>query len=221
MVTYPKGQISEIQRLQMTTVDAPNIAVAAFEGSGDDMDLPIKRMTTDVDFDDPQETSNGDAAGQSVADGAKEPGLAGRDSEAATDVKSPRNSALAPLRSIEIFFYIFEDPDYFEEGNPKCAMASKPLFMGAFLFQQFINVLIIGGTVALCLSTMSAFDGRLPKTSFRDSNEGWGRFWDDFEIVCVMAFSLDFFARMFGAIHRKDFRTFQSQILNWVSSLHV
>ena len=50
MVTYPKGQISEIQRLQMTTVDAPNIAVAAFEGSGDDMDLPIKRMTTDVDF---------------------------------------------------------------------------------------------------------------------------------------------------------------------------
>jgi threonine synthase len=50
VVTYPKGQISDIQRRQMTTVDAPNVAVAAFEGSGDDMDAPIKRLTTDVAF---------------------------------------------------------------------------------------------------------------------------------------------------------------------------
>jgi threonine synthase len=34
----------------MTTVSAPNVAVVAFEGSGDDMDLPIKRMTTDTAF---------------------------------------------------------------------------------------------------------------------------------------------------------------------------
>lgn len=50
VVTYPKGQISDIQRRQMTTVDAPNVAVAAFEGGGDDMDAPIKRLTTDVAF---------------------------------------------------------------------------------------------------------------------------------------------------------------------------
>ena len=50
VVTYPKGQISEIQRRQMTTVNAPNVAVAAFEGSGDDMDAPIKRLSTDVAF---------------------------------------------------------------------------------------------------------------------------------------------------------------------------
>eukprot|EP01043_Picozoa_sp_COSAG02_P061309 COSAG02_NODE_8213_length_2655_cov_3.093897_3_plen_301_part_00 len=50
VVTYPKGQISDIQRRQMTTVNAPNVAVAAFEGGGDDMDAPIKRLTTDVAF---------------------------------------------------------------------------------------------------------------------------------------------------------------------------
>uniref|UniRef100_A0A7S4HJ21 Threonine synthase N-terminal domain-containing protein n=1 Tax=Odontella aurita TaxID=265563 RepID=A0A7S4HJ21_9STRA len=50
VVTYPKGQISDIQRRQMTTVNVPNVAVSAFEGSGDDMDRPIKRMTTDRAF---------------------------------------------------------------------------------------------------------------------------------------------------------------------------
>ena len=50
VVTYPQGQISEIQRRQMTTVDAPNVAVAAFQGSGDDMDAPIKRISSDSAF---------------------------------------------------------------------------------------------------------------------------------------------------------------------------
>lgn len=50
VVTYPKGQVSDIQRRQMTTVVAPNVAVAAFEGGGDDMDAPIKRMSTDKAF---------------------------------------------------------------------------------------------------------------------------------------------------------------------------
>eukprot|EP01049_Picozoa_sp_SAG25_P005453 SAG25_NODE_374_length_8940_cov_97.908155_10_plen_241_part_00 len=50
VVTYPDGQISELQRRQMTTVDAPNVAVAAFEGGGDDMDAPIKAISTDTAF---------------------------------------------------------------------------------------------------------------------------------------------------------------------------
>lgn len=47
---YPKGQISRLQELQMTTVDSPNVSVIAFEGGGDDMDGPIKLISTDVEF---------------------------------------------------------------------------------------------------------------------------------------------------------------------------
>ncbi|CAB9510197.1 Threonine synthase-like 2 [Seminavis robusta] len=44
LVHYPKGQISDFQRKQLTTVQSPYVAVAAFEGSGDDMDRPIKNL---------------------------------------------------------------------------------------------------------------------------------------------------------------------------------
>lgn len=46
-VHFPHGQISDFQRRQMTTVAvvAPSVVrVAAFDGGGDDMDEPIKRM---------------------------------------------------------------------------------------------------------------------------------------------------------------------------------
>jgi threonine synthase len=42
--------VSRLQELQMTTVDAPSVRVFAFEGGGDDMDGPIKQITTDVKF---------------------------------------------------------------------------------------------------------------------------------------------------------------------------
>ena len=44
LVHYPLGQISSFQRKQLTTVDSPYVTVATFEGGGDDMDAPIKRM---------------------------------------------------------------------------------------------------------------------------------------------------------------------------------
>jgi threonine synthase len=46
LVHYPKGQVSDFQRKQMTTIQSPYVQVVAFEGGGDDMDLPIKRMLT-------------------------------------------------------------------------------------------------------------------------------------------------------------------------------
>lgn len=44
LVHYPKGQISNFQRKQLTTTESPHVHVAAFEGGGDDMDQPIKSM---------------------------------------------------------------------------------------------------------------------------------------------------------------------------------
>jgi len=44
LVHYPAGQISDFQRKQLTTVESSQVVVASFEGGGDDMDIPIKRM---------------------------------------------------------------------------------------------------------------------------------------------------------------------------------
>jgi len=44
LVHFPKGHISKLQRRQLTCIDSPNARVVAFEGGGDDMDIPIKRI---------------------------------------------------------------------------------------------------------------------------------------------------------------------------------
>lgn len=44
LVHYPHKQISNFQRLQLTTVASPCVQVVAFEGGGDDMDEPIKQL---------------------------------------------------------------------------------------------------------------------------------------------------------------------------------
>lgn len=46
LVHYPEGQISDFQRKQLTTADSTRVTIAAFQGGGDDMDIPIKRIIT-------------------------------------------------------------------------------------------------------------------------------------------------------------------------------
>ena len=51
IVLYPKGRISRIQELQMTTVDAENVTVYGGENCvADDFDTLVKRIFADVDF---------------------------------------------------------------------------------------------------------------------------------------------------------------------------
>lgn len=52
LVHFPKGQISEFQRRQLTTVTSPCVRVVAFEGAGDDMDAPIKHILSTDKFPD-------------------------------------------------------------------------------------------------------------------------------------------------------------------------
>ena len=52
LVHYPHGQISEFQRKQLTTVYSKYVKVASFEGSGDDMDYPIKQVLLMNGYDD-------------------------------------------------------------------------------------------------------------------------------------------------------------------------
>ncbi|HUH83542.1 MAG TPA: threonine synthase [Stellaceae bacterium] len=49
-ILYPEGRISEVQRRQMTTVNAPNVHAIAVEGSFDDCQDLVKAMFADAPF---------------------------------------------------------------------------------------------------------------------------------------------------------------------------
>jgi threonine synthase len=57
---YPEGQVSRLQELQMTTVNAPNVTVYKWQGQGgDDMDEPIRHILVNAQSNlKPGETSN-------------------------------------------------------------------------------------------------------------------------------------------------------------------
>ena len=50
IVLYPRGRITHVQELQMTTVSAPNVKVYSVDGTSDDLDIPIKKLFADVGF---------------------------------------------------------------------------------------------------------------------------------------------------------------------------
>jgi threonine synthase len=50
VVLHPAGRVSDVQRRQMTTVDAPNVHNVAIEGTFDDCQDLVKAMFADVDF---------------------------------------------------------------------------------------------------------------------------------------------------------------------------
>lgn len=50
VILYPHGRVSEIQRRQMTTVDSPNVAAVAVEGTFDDCQDLVKAAFADVDL---------------------------------------------------------------------------------------------------------------------------------------------------------------------------
>ena len=50
VILYPDGRTSDVQRRQMTTVDAPNVHVVAIDGSFDDCQDLVKAMFNDVEF---------------------------------------------------------------------------------------------------------------------------------------------------------------------------
>ena len=49
-ILHPKGRVSEVQRRQMTTVDAPNVHNVAIEGTFDDCQALVKAMFNDSAF---------------------------------------------------------------------------------------------------------------------------------------------------------------------------
>ena len=50
VILYPLGRTSDVQRKQMTTVDAPNVHTVAVEGTFDDCQDLVKAMFNDTDF---------------------------------------------------------------------------------------------------------------------------------------------------------------------------
>ncbi len=49
-ILHPKGRVSDVQRKQMTTIDAPNVHNIAIEGSFDDCQNMVKSMFNDEQF---------------------------------------------------------------------------------------------------------------------------------------------------------------------------
>ncbi len=50
VILHPKGRVSDVQRRQMTTVDAPNVHNVAIEGTFDDCQAMVKAMFADEAF---------------------------------------------------------------------------------------------------------------------------------------------------------------------------
>jgi len=50
VLLYPLNRVSNVQELQMLTMDAPNIHVVAGEGTSDDLDVPVKELFCDTDY---------------------------------------------------------------------------------------------------------------------------------------------------------------------------
>lgn len=50
VILFPQGRVSEVQRRQMTTVDAPNVRLVAVEGTFDDCQDLVKAMFNDAPF---------------------------------------------------------------------------------------------------------------------------------------------------------------------------
>ncbi len=50
VILYPEGRVSEVQRRQMTTVDAPNVHAVAVSGTFDDCQDLVKAMFADTSF---------------------------------------------------------------------------------------------------------------------------------------------------------------------------
>ena len=57
VILHPKGRVSDVQRRQMTTVDAPNVRNIAIEGSFDDCQDLVKAMFGDLPFRDSMQLS--------------------------------------------------------------------------------------------------------------------------------------------------------------------
>ncbi len=49
-ILHPKGRVSDVQRKQMTTIDAPNVHNIALDGTFDDCQNMVKAMFNDEDF---------------------------------------------------------------------------------------------------------------------------------------------------------------------------
>jgi threonine synthase len=56
-ILHPEGRVSEVQRRQMTTVDAPNVHNIAIRGTFDDCQALVKAMFNDLEFRDRRDLS--------------------------------------------------------------------------------------------------------------------------------------------------------------------
>ena len=105
----------------------------------------------------------------------------------------------------------------------RCVYPSRSLWLAATMVMQGINLLILASTVSLCMSTMPRFnpDKIMDRFGNRTNTEPWRAVWEILEVVCVAAFSVDFFVRVCAAFYMGHVKKFWKDALNWVDLVAI
>lgn len=116
---------------------------------------------------------------------------------------------------------MFENPGWFKSMGAK----GVPFLVGGEIIVWTVNVLIIVSTFAFCFETLEMFSSDPHKNYNEDAAamdyKEWKLVWTIIEIVCVMAFTIDFGVRMVCGVMIGRWAEFRSDFMNVIDIVAI